>query len=227
MNEALVEEIRSTAASLDVAKDEIKKRLKDLEDPQGNRFAFGQPLASFDYTIDDIFANLASLLALVSSIDVKDNAPFVPKALLTQLNEKIVAIKNSLDACRQTMDNVVGNGGAKSIDAQNVNVIAENGNPHSFAKNLRNLFNNLDAAYAAWYQVRFVFQTPRLAEFSNYVSEFESSRDQVTEAVNSVVDIRQNAELRIADINALHEKAQSSLSELQRTGLKVRQIEKP
>jgi hypothetical protein len=64
-----------------------------------------------------------------------------------------------------------------------------------------------------------VFQTPRLAEFSKYVSEFEGSRDQVMEAVNSVVNIRQNAELRIADINALHEMAQSSLNELQRTGV--------
>ena len=219
MNETIVEEIRSTAASLDVAKEEIKNLIKDLEDPQGNKIAFDRPVGSGDYTLDEIFAGLSSLFALMSSIDVKENAPFVPKTLLTELNKKIIDIKNCLDACRNIVTNVSNNGGVKSIDAPNLNVVAKNDSAHSLAKHLRNLFNNLDAAYAAWYQVRFVLQTPRLAEFSKYVSEFESSRDQVTAAVNSVVNFRQNAEQRFADIEGLHERAQSSLNELQRTGL--------
>src|SRR5690349_9966302 len=100
MNEAIIEEIKSTAASLDAAKDEIRKSIRELEDPAGNKLTFDRPLPSVDYTIEDIFAGLSSLFGLVTTIDVKENAPFVPKVLLTALNSKINDIKGNLDSLR-------------------------------------------------------------------------------------------------------------------------------
>ena len=218
MNEALVEEIKSVAATLDAAKDELKKSIRALEDKQGNRFTFDRPVAGSDYTLDDIFTGLSSLLGLVASIEAKENATFVPKVLLTTLSARANDIKASFETLRNLINTISANGGVKSIDLENLHVTAGNDAGHSFAKPFRVLFANLDAAYAAWYQVRFVLRAPRLSEFSKYVSEFESNRDKATQTLAEIREVRQESADKAAEIQSLFDRATASLAELQRIG---------
>jgi conjugal transfer/entry exclusion protein len=218
MNEALIATITSSAVSVESSKRDLKERVKNLEDNEGNKLAMDVVIPGADYTLNEIFTGLASLVGLTENFETKENGPFVPKLILSDLSTRMSELAIQTTAVLGAFQNVTDNGGAKILDPNNFSVTAKNDTAQNFAKHFRSLFTSLDNAFAAWYDVRFVLRAPRLGDFSKYAAEFESHRDAIATTLNSAESVATEIEEKSANLDKLLDQAKSLKDEIARTG---------
>jgi hypothetical protein len=218
MNEALIATITSSASSIENSRRDLKERVKNLEDNEGNTLAMDAILPGADYTLNEIFAGLFSLVGLTENFETKENGPFVPKLILSDLSKGMNELAIQTTAVLGAFQNLSDNGGAKILDPNDFSATAKNDTPHNFAKHFRNLYNNLDNAFAAWYDVRSVLRAPRLGDFSKYAAEFERHRDAITTTLNSAESITTEIKEKGEDLDKLLDQAKSFKDEIARTG---------
>lgn len=218
MHEAIFQAIRDNAKQLAEAAQKLKDAIKENRDPNGSSINVSQAIPETDYSLSDIDVGIASLVSFVEALQSEEQGIIIPRSLLDNLSNAILNLKNQIDGTTNIFTNVTqSQGGIKSIDAGALIITAQNDTQHSLAKPIRKTFANLDAALAAWFQLRVILKSPRLGEFGRMLTGLSSQQSDLSRLVETNVKLSKTVkdeQKKIADILAQASDERSEVARL-------------
>lgn len=165
MHNAIVEEIRNATDGLLQSNDELKNAIVS-----SGHFEANDIIPGTDYSATELNYGIATLCNFASGIDIKDSGPFIPRSFLEALLARLKEIQTQ---CLEVTSAFENNGGIKSWNSETFVAVYRNDSQQNFSKSLRNLYGRVDAAFAAWYQLRTVLRTPKISEFGRLAAQLQ------------------------------------------------------
>lgn len=215
MHEALLTEINEWAVSVEIRTEELRETHRVFASEHGV-FPVNVTLPAADYDLATFLGAASALAAMTTKLTVKDGGAFVPKAYLEALRDRLKEFDSSLESVNAQFRAVADQGGFASFDEAAYSVTTKAGNGINLGKFIRNAFARMDAAYAAWYQLRLVVRTPKLKELSDILRLGETQTATISElavaAANSTDGIKSISE----EINEWHNNADENTLEINR-----------
>ncbi len=194
MHEAIFQTIRENAKALADSEANLKKVIGENRDPNGNAIDISEKIPETDYSFSDVDIGISSLVSFIENIQNDDQGVILPRSLLENLSTKVSELKNQIEATSAIFATVTqSQGGIKAIDKATLVVTAQNNTQNSFVKPIRKIFGNLDAALAAWFQLRVVLKAPKLGDFGRILYGFSSQQADLAKLAEASVQLGQTA----------------------------------
>ncbi|MBH5371466.1 hypothetical protein [Bradyrhizobium glycinis] len=215
MYEALLTEINESAVSVEVRTNELRETHRVFASENG-AFPVDRNLPGTDFDLATFLGAASALAAITAKLTVKDGGAFVPKAYLEALRDRLKEFDSSLEGANSQFRAVADQGGFASFDEANFIVTSKSGNGINVAKPIRSAFARMDAAYAAWYQLRLVVRTPQLKELSNILRLGEAQTGKIADLAEIAAKSTDGIKSLSGEISKWHERADENLLEINR-----------
>ncbi len=189
MHETILQTIYANGLALSDSQKAFQKAIEENRDSQGNGIDISLTVPETDYSLSDIDAAIIFFLSFIKNIDTSEQSIVTPRSYLENLATKITELKNQIDAVRTALEAIKTQGGIKTVDKKNFVITAQNGNQTNVVKHIRRIYSLLDSALAAWFQLRLVINSPRLAEFGGMLDAVAARQTDVSRLVDENVKL--------------------------------------
>lgn len=215
MHEAVLTEINEWAVSAEVRTNELRETHAVFAS-ENRVFPIDGILPAADYDLATFLGAASALAAMTTKLTAKDGGAFVPRTYLEALRERLKEFDSSLESANSQFRAVAEQGGFASFDEANYSVTTKAGNGINLGKFIRNAFTRMDAAYAAWYQLRLVVRTPQLKELSSILRLGEVQTGKISDLADTAAQSTDGIKSISEEITKWHESADESLLEINR-----------